>query len=133
MSITNQHLLILDGHANHVTIEAIEHGQEFELDMITLPSHISHVLQPLYVFCFQPFKTTFKKFKDATLSKSNHIEPNKIIMVKWANQAIDQCFTNKNIKVGLEATCIWLFNFKAMDNKTQRLEIYNVKIILPID
>jgi len=100
MSITNQHLLILDGHANHVILEAIQHAQEFELDMITLPSHISHVLQPLYVFCFQPFKTTFKKFRDATFSKSNDIKPNKIIMVKWANQAIDQCFTNKNIKVG---------------------------------
>jgi hypothetical protein len=29
MSITNQHLLILDGHANHVNLEAIEHAQEF--------------------------------------------------------------------------------------------------------
>jgi len=98
MSMTNQHLLILNGHANHVTLETIEHAQEFGLDMITLPSH---VLQPLYMFCFQPFKTTFKKFRDATLSKSNHIEPNKIIMVKWVNQAIDQCFTNKNVKVRL--------------------------------
>jgi len=94
--------------------------------MITLPSHTSHVLQPSYVFCFQPFKTTFKKFRDATLFKSNHIEPNKIIIVKWVNQAIDQCFTNKNIKVEFQATCIWLFNFKAMDNKTQPLEICNV-------
>jgi len=100
LSITNQHLLILDGHANHVTLETIKHAQEFGLNMITLPSHTSHVLQPLYVFCFQPFKTTFKKFKDATFSKSNHIEPNKIIMIKWVNQAIDQCVTNKNIKVG---------------------------------
>jgi len=129
MSITNQHLLILDGHVNHVTLEAIEHAQEFGLDMITLPSHTSHVLQPLYVCCFQPFKTTLKKFRGATLSKSNHIEPNKIIMVKWVNQAIDQCFTNKNIKVGFQATCIWLFNFKAMDNKTQPSKIYNVTSI----
>jgi hypothetical protein len=61
--------------------------------MIALPSHTSHVLQLLYVFCFQPVKTTFKKL-NATLFKSNHIEPNKSIMVKWVNHAIDECFTN---------------------------------------
>jgi hypothetical protein len=101
MSIMNQHLLIQDGHANHVTLEAIEHAQEFGLDMIILPwQYPSHVLRPLYVFCLKLFKTTFKKFKDATMFKSNHIQPNKIIMAKWVDQAIDQYFTNKNIKVG---------------------------------
>ncbi len=121
MSITNQHLLILDGNANHVTLEAIEYAQEFGLDMIILPSQYpSHVLQPLYVFCLKPFKTTLKKFKDATMFKNNHIQPNKIIMAKWVDQAIDQCFTNKNIKVGFQATFIWLFNFKVKQDSTFR-------------
>jgi hypothetical protein len=42
ISITNKHLLILDGHGSHVTIETIKQAQEFGLDMITLPSHTSH-------------------------------------------------------------------------------------------
>ncbi len=44
ISITNKHLLILDGHGSHVTLEAIEQVQEFRLDMIILPSHTSHAL-----------------------------------------------------------------------------------------
>jgi hypothetical protein len=44
ISITNRHLLILDGHGSHVTLEAIEQVQEFGLDMIILPSHTSHAL-----------------------------------------------------------------------------------------
>jgi hypothetical protein len=60
VSFTNRHLLILDGHGNHVTLEAIKHAQEFGLNMITLPSHTSHALQPLDVSCFKPFKTTLK-------------------------------------------------------------------------
>jgi hypothetical protein len=60
ISITNKHLLILDGHQFHVTLEAIKQAQEFGLDMITLPSHTSHALQPLDVVCFKPFKTTFR-------------------------------------------------------------------------
>jgi hypothetical protein len=44
MSLDNRHLLILDGHGNHVTIETIKHAKEYGLDMITLPSHASHAL-----------------------------------------------------------------------------------------
>jgi hypothetical protein len=42
ISITNRHLLILDGHGFHVTFQAIEQVQEFGLDIITLPLHTSH-------------------------------------------------------------------------------------------
>jgi hypothetical protein len=44
ISITNRHLFILDGHGCHVTLEAIEQVQDFGLDMIALPLHISHAL-----------------------------------------------------------------------------------------
>jgi hypothetical protein len=49
LSQQNRHFLILDGHGSHVTLEATEQTYEAGLDMITLPSHISHVLQPLGV------------------------------------------------------------------------------------
>jgi hypothetical protein len=65
VSLTNQHLLVLDGHGNHVALKTIEHAQKFRLYMITLPFHTSHVLQPLDVSCFKPFKTTFRKVRDA--------------------------------------------------------------------
>jgi hypothetical protein len=57
----NRQLLIMDGHGRHVTFEAISQAKEINLDMITLPSHTSHVLQPLDVSCFNPFKITFRK------------------------------------------------------------------------
>jgi len=44
ISQTNCHLLILDGHGSHVTLEAIEQVMDFGLNMITLPSHTSHDL-----------------------------------------------------------------------------------------
>ncbi len=76
-------MLILDGHGNCVTLEAIKQAIEFGLDMITLPSHTSHVLQPSNVSCFQPFKITFKKVRDATMSRSNHMELDKITLARW--------------------------------------------------
>jgi len=34
-----------------------------KLDLITLPSHMSHALQPLNNTCIKPFKTEFKSYK----------------------------------------------------------------------
>jgi len=68
-------LLILDGHGSHVTLKAIEQAKDIGLNMITLPSHTSYALQPLDVSCLKPFKTRFKKVRDAMMYKSNHQEP----------------------------------------------------------
>jgi hypothetical protein len=59
ISSTNKHLLILDEHGSHVTLEVIEQVKEFELDLITLPLHTFHAFQPLGVACLKPFKTIF--------------------------------------------------------------------------
>jgi hypothetical protein len=72
VSVTNRHLLILNGHGSHVTLETIESAKDIGLDMITLSSHTSHALQQLDVSCFKPFQTTFKKVRDATMYKNNH-------------------------------------------------------------
>jgi hypothetical protein len=39
-----------------------------------------------------------EKVKDATMSRSNHMEPNKITLVGWVNQALKQSFIKQNIK-----------------------------------
>jgi hypothetical protein len=61
ISHTNHHLLVLDGHGSHVTLKALKQPMAFGLNMITLPSHNSHALQPLDVSCFKPFKIELKK------------------------------------------------------------------------
>jgi hypothetical protein len=41
-------------------------------DMITLPLHTSHALQPLGVACFKPLKIAFKKEKNRTMVRKNY-------------------------------------------------------------
>jgi hypothetical protein len=60
MFITNQHLLVLDNHGSHVTLKEIEQAHEFGLDMITLPTHTFHALQPLDFFVLNHLKLHFK-------------------------------------------------------------------------
>jgi hypothetical protein len=51
----NQHLLILDGHGSHVTLEVVHQAQALGLNMLSLLAHTKHALQPLNVNCFKPF------------------------------------------------------------------------------
>ena len=40
-------LLVLDGHGSHITIDVIEYTRSNEIHLLCLPSHTSHILQPL--------------------------------------------------------------------------------------
>ncbi len=81
-------MLILDGDGSHVTLEVIEQARKFGLDMITLPSHTSHALQPLDVAYFKPFKSAFRKERDITMVKMNYTEPDKITLAGWVDKAL---------------------------------------------
>ena len=65
VDLSNRHLLILNGHNSHVTLEVVKIAMESRVDIISLPSHTSHALQPLDVACFRPFKCVFRKQRDA--------------------------------------------------------------------
>jgi hypothetical protein len=126
ISFTNRHLLILDGHHNHVTLEAIEQAHEFGLNMVTLPAHTCHALQPFNVSCFKPFKTTFKKEKDVAMSKSNYMELDKITLIGWVDQALDKSITKQNIRFGFKVIGIYPLSPRAMDNEIKLSSIYTM-------
>jgi hypothetical protein len=120
-------LLILDGHDSHVTLEAIKQAHEFGLNMVNFTTHTSHALQPLDFFCFKPFKITLKKEKDVTMFKSNYMEPDKITLARWVDQALDKSIMEQNIKFGFRVIGIYLLNPRGMDSKTEPSNIYKME------
>jgi hypothetical protein len=74
------------------------------------------------VACFKPFKTTFRKEKDATMVNNNYSKPDKITLVAL----VDQMLVKKNIISGLKAIGIWPLNSKAMDEKTTPSSLYTL-------
>ena len=72
IDLNNRHLLVLDGHNSHVTLEVMKIAMQSGLDIISLSSHTSHALQPLDLACFAPFKAAFRKHRDSwTLVNKN--------------------------------------------------------------
>ena len=54
-------MLIVDGHASHVTTAAIKFCIEKKIVLICLPAHTTHLLQPLDVGVFSPLATIHKR------------------------------------------------------------------------
>ena len=65
LSITQRHLLVLNGHKAHLTLEVVQKAKANGIDMLTFSSHTSYGLQPLDVSCFKPFKVAFRAYKSA--------------------------------------------------------------------
>ena len=58
-------LLIMNGHSSHMTANFIAHCMKHAIDLLILPPHTSHLLQPLDVGVFAPFKRALAEEIDA--------------------------------------------------------------------
>ena len=54
-------LLIEDGHGSHITLDVIELARTNDIHLLCLPSHTSHILQPLDIGVFKSFKCEYSK------------------------------------------------------------------------
>jgi hypothetical protein len=117
ISAKNRHLLVVDGHNSHVILQVICKAAAHGLDIITLPSHTSHCLQPLDVSVFQPFKYSFSKFRDAWTLRNRCRGAAKEDLCHWVCQALKKALTPNNITKGFRETGIFPLNEHAEDDK----------------
>jgi hypothetical protein len=52
-------LLIIDGHESHCSLEFQDYCKENKIIALCMPSHSSHLLQPLDIACFAPLKRSY--------------------------------------------------------------------------
>jgi len=53
------HVLLMDGHSSHYTLELLQYATVNNIVHTWLPTHCTHVLQGLDVVCFAKMKTEF--------------------------------------------------------------------------
>jgi len=62
-------LIILDSHTSHMTPELRLMAAQYNIHLFTLPAHLTHVLQPLDVGIFQPYKHWHKEAVHSSIRK----------------------------------------------------------------
>jgi hypothetical protein len=98
-------LLVLDGHGSHLTPEFGKMCKDNNIVCICMPSHSSHLLQPLDVGCFGPLKREYGKIIESKMRLGfNNID--KVDFLRAYPAAREQVFTIQNIQSGFRAAGI---------------------------
>ncbi|CAG4974306.1 unnamed protein product [Parnassius apollo] len=107
-------VLILDAHASHTSYSVVDLCDSFEIELVLLPPHTSHALQPLDVSFFKPLKTYYHQ--QATAWQHSH--PNqgitKVAFGALFQRAWNQAATVGNATKGFEKTGIFPLNANAI-------------------
>lgn len=124
ISPENRHLLILDGHNSHVTLDVVREASVAGLDLLTLPAHTSHALQPLDVSVFKPFKQHFREYRDYWSSRNLDETTTKDVLAQWVSLVLRKALSVNNIQKGFSATGIFPLNFHAVDSHLLPSEVF---------
>ena len=110
-SSENQPILIIyDGHASHKSPHIINWAKQHNLVLFVLPAHTSHILQPLDVSVFGPFKNFYYSECSIFMQKNIGRVITKYDMCAIACRAFLKAMSPHNIQAGFRKTGIFPFN-----------------------
>jgi len=102
-------LLILDGHGSHITWEFVSFCKEKNIILFCLPSHSTHLLQPLDVGIFGPLQNSYGREVDK-YSRDSEEGIKKSVFIPLLHDAGITAITKRNIEQAFATTGIVPFN-----------------------
>lgn len=105
-SNTIYRLLIIDSFSSHLGFEFIKYCIQFDILICILPSHSTHLTQPLDIGIFQPLKNAHQKELQKSIREGN-LAFNRLQFVTAFKVVYTASFTKHNIILGFEKAGIW--------------------------
>lgn len=103
-------VLIMDGHHSHEVTEMLKLAKMEGIEIIALPPHSSHWLQPLDKGVFGPLKKAFNIACSDFMSQSPGNVVVKATFAKLFSTAWEKAVTSDNIRQGFKFTGIWPYD-----------------------
>ena len=103
-------VLIMDDHNSHIPLEGVELAKNHGLDLLTLPAHCSHKLQPLDVGVFGAFKKFYSSFCNEWHLSHPGETVSKYYVAGLSNKAFVKSCTLENITFSFRRIGIFPFN-----------------------
>lgn len=107
-------MVYYDGHGAHITLEIIQYARANKILIICLPPHLSHVLQPLNLTIFGPFKLALHDEAYAyEIETGWPVDKDAALLV--IGRAYVKAFTENNILSAFQWAGIWPLDRDAID------------------
>ena len=103
-------LLILDGHGSHATEDFMWECFNCHIQLLYLPAHTSHILQPLDLAIFGPLKSAYRKHAGRLYMQTDTSGFGKSGFLLCFAKARNEGITSQNIKAGWRAAGLWPLN-----------------------
>nr|XP_022297142.1 uncharacterized protein LOC111106665 [Crassostrea virginica] len=103
-------LLIVDGHASHITIHLLEAAKANDVEIFCLPPHTTHWTQPLDRGVFGPLKKAYYKHCESFLKQNPSRQISRYDFCGIFSNAYNEKMNMVNIFGGFRATGIFPFN-----------------------
>jgi outer membrane biosynthesis protein TonB len=110
---TKTEIILVDGHKSHFPEELVVKLMRENFVLISLPAHLSHILQPLDQGVFALAKLQFRKAKrdfleeEASNGRSGAILTKQNLNTLFNNKTYDSFKSEKHIKAGWERAGLW--------------------------
>jgi hypothetical protein len=112
-------LLILDGHGSHVDLEFQYKAKMSRVEILYLPPHASHVLQPLDLSCFSVIKSAYRRQIYELSSLDDGAAVKKERFIQYYKRARDEGLSERYIRAGWKAAGLCPFNIGHVLNSSQ--------------
>ena len=109
-------LLVLDGHDSHNFLELIKIAIQNEIEIVEMPSHTSHWLQPCDRTLFKPLKDKYREVAQDLTSAYSGIVVDRANFTGLFATARERAVTPANIISGFKSCGIFPFNPNAVSS-----------------
>ncbi|KAJ8333738.1 hypothetical protein SKAU_G00410570 [Synaphobranchus kaupii] len=108
-------ILIMNQHETHVSKEVIVLCRDNKIEILCLPAHTTHILQPLDIAVFNPLKTAFSKMA----SRMGLVRGDLVVGKKQFSPLLKHVYptavTAENVKAGFRKAGIFPLSREAVD------------------
>ncbi|ODA78131.1 hypothetical protein RJ55_06735 [Drechmeria coniospora] len=122
-TVGSKRLLLMDGYSSHTTKEFIQYCDDHDIIPFGYPPHSTHLVQPLDVVVFQPYKHYHAKALDLVV-RDGVTNITKLEFLALIQGVRNQTFTKTTIEAAFRETGIVPFNpLKVLDKVTRRRQL----------